>query len=455
MVLIAIISLCKKLLKKSAFISASVLLVGVANAETPSEPGWAPQLLGMQATIIYQNMPAFSSPYEGPQSLTFKNGEGHGHTETYGIYLGSQILPRLQAYLDVEQARGNGIGHAVGLGGITNGDVIRQGSTDLGQNPYIARLFLRYLIPLSRETASVERAMDQLPGEEPLSRIEIKGGLMAATDDFDQNRYANNTRIQFLNWGFINNTAWDFAANTRGYSYGLLVSYIRPSWKLAYGIYKMPTTANGNEFDHIGTSSGNNLELTLRPNQEGTVMRFLAYYNTGRMGNYEEAISTGQATGMEPDIAKDNRPGRHKYGFGFNVEQPLADAGETGAFARIGWNDGHTEDFAFTEVDRHLSTGMQVSGVHWGRTEDRLGVAYVWHGLSPEHREYLAAGGTGFLLGDGKLNYGLEQIFETYYRVQLGQYAQLSPDFQYIQNPGYNRDRGPVEVYSVRLRLSY
>ena len=455
---IEIISFSRQLLGKKPFFAVVLLtaVCGVASAETASIPAWAPQLLGMQATIIYQDMPAFPNPYEGPNSLTFENGEGHGHTETYGVYLGSQIVPSLQAYLDIEQARGNGLSHAVGLGGITDGDVIRQGSADLGTDPYIARLYLRYLVPLSQETATVERGMDQLPGTEPVRRIEIKAGKMAATDDFDLNRYANNTRTQFMDWGLINTTAWDFAADTRGYSYGFVIALVEPSWRLAFGSYQVPTQANGNEFDgHLNKARGDNLELTLKPNQQGTVVRLLAYRNQARMGDYSEANAIGAASSSTPNITADERLGRSKYGFGINVEQPLADDGETGAFARIGWNNGHTEDFMFTEVDRSLSTGVQVSGIHWGRTDDRVGIAYVWHGLSPEHRAYLAAGGLGFILGDGRLNYGLEQILETYYRVQLGRYAQAGPDFQYIQNPGYNRDRGPVEVYSLRLRLSY
>jgi high affinity Mn2+ porin len=456
---IEIISFYRQHLGKSSLFTVTLFIATciAAFAETAPEPAWAPQLLGMQATIIYQNMPAFSSPYEGPNSLTFENGEGHGHTETYGVYLGSQIVPSLQAYLDIEQARGNGISRAVGLGGITDGDVIRQGSSDLGTEPYIARFYLRYLIPLSQENDSVAtHGMDQLPGNEPASRVEVKLGKMAATDDFDLNRYANNTRTQFMNWGLINNTAWDYAADTRGYSYGIVVALVEPSWRLAFGSYQVAAEANGNEFDsHLYEARGDNLELTLKPNQQGTVLRFLAYRNVGRMGDYAEASAMGATSSSTPNITADERLERAKYGFGINVEQPLADDGETGAFARIGWNDGHTEDFMFTEVDQCLSTGIQVSGIHWSRTDDRLGIAYVWHGLSPEHRDYLAAGGSGFLLGDGRLNYGLEQILETYYRVQLGQYAQLSPDFQYIQNPGYNRDRGPVEVYSLRLRVSY
>ena len=454
-----IILLSRQLPRQSSLIAVMLLIIicGAASAETAPEPAWAPQLLGMQATIIYQDMPAFSNPYEGRNSLTYENGEGHGHTESYGVYLGSQIAPSLQAYLDIEQARGNGISHAVGLGGVTDGDVIRQGSADLGTDPYIARFYLRYLIPLSQEKDPLAtRGMDQLPGMEPASRVEMKFGKIAATDDFDLNRYADNTRTQFMNWGLINNTAWDFAADTRGYSYGLVVAFVEPSWRLAFGSYQVATKANGNEFDgHLDKARGDNLELTLKPNRQGTVVRLLAYHNQARMGDYAEAIATGAASSSAPDITADEQLGRSKYGFCINVEQPLADDGETGAFARIGWNDGRTEDFMFTEVDRHVSTGVQVSGIRWGRTDDRVGIAYVWHGLSPEHRDYLAAGGTGFLLGDGRLNYGLEQILETYYRVQFGPYAQLSPDFQYIQNPGYNRDRGPVEVYSLRLRLSY
>jgi high affinity Mn2+ porin len=456
---IEIMPFYQQLLKKSLLFALMLLtaVCSTASAETAPEPAWAPQLLGMQATIIYQNMPSFSSPYSGSHSLSSENTQGHGHTETYGIYLGSQIAPSLQAYLDVEQARGNGVGHAVGLGGITDGDVIRQGSADLGTGPYIARLYLRYLIPLSQENDSLAtRGMDQLPGNEPGSRIEMKLGKMASTDDFDLNRYANNTRTQFLNWGLINNTAWDFAADTRGYSYGFVVALVEPSWRLAIGTYKMPTTANGSEFDsHLSQARGDNLELTLKPNQLGTVVRLLAYHNQARMGNYAETVVIGRATSSVPDITADEQPGRSKRGFGVNLEQPLTDDGETGFFLRAGWNDGHTEEFAFTEVDRHLSKGLQVSGIHWGRAADRLGIAYVWHGLSHEHRDYLAAGGSGFLLGDGKLNYGPEQILETYYLVQIGRYAQLTPDFQYIQNPGYNRDRGPAEVYSLRLRLSF
>ncbi len=451
---IAIISLSRKLLDKS-FLSA-VLLVAIcsaADAETAPEPDWSPQLLGMQFNGVYQNVPAFPSPYRGLNSFNTTNGEGQDFTQTYGVYLGSQLAPTLQTYLDLEYFRGNGVSDGVGLAGYVNGDVIRAGSSDLPKDPYVARLYIEYILPLSSETEKVERAMDQLPGDQPVARWEVKAGKLSLTDDIDWNRYANNNRTQFLNYDFLYNTAWDYAADTRGYSYGFITALVQPIWKLAFGVCMEPNTANGANFDFIGTRElGYNLELSLNPNDAGTVVRFLSYFNEAKMGNYDAAMALGRAL---PDLALVEKPGGTKYGFGLNFEQPLADEGETGLFGRIGWNDGAHETWAYTEADRHASLGAQVSGVNWGRTEDRFGIACGINGLSDPHKNYLASGGSGILLGDGTLNYGLEQTLETFYRVQLGRYAQLSPDFQYIQNPGYNRDRGPVEVYSLRLRLNY
>ncbi|MFI5295849.1 MAG: carbohydrate porin [Thermodesulfovibrionales bacterium] len=420
------------------------------------QPSWIPKLLGLQFNGVYQNVPGFHSPYAGDHSFRTDEGFGHNITHIYGIYLGSQLAPTLQVYLDIEMAKGSGVSKGQGLGGYVNGDVIRVGSVDLGTGPYIARAYLRYYYPLSAETEKAERAMDQLPGNEPIKRIDIKAGKMSPSDDFDLNRYANNTRNQFLNYAFIYNPAWDEASDTRGYSYGVVTALVQPKWRLAFGLYMMPTFANGATFDtRMFQAQGSNLELTVKPNDSGTVIRLLTYVNRARMGNYDEALAIGLDSSSTPDVRADEKPGRTKYGFGLNFEQPLADDGETGIFARLGWNDGHNENFCYTEVDQHLSLGTQVSGIHWGRREDRVGIAYAVQGISTLHKNYLAAGGLGMLIGDGRLSYGLEQVFEAYYRVQIGKYAQVSPDFQYIQNPGYNQDRGPAKVYGMRLRLSY
>lgn len=427
-----------------------------AHAETTPEPDWAPQVVGMQFNGVYQNVPAFHSPYEGPNSFRTDDGKGSDFTQTYGVYLGSKLAPTLQVYLDIEYFRGNGVSDGVGLAGYVNGDVIRAGSSNLSKDPYVARLYLRYFLPLSSETEKVERGMDQLPENQPVARWEVKAGKLTLTDDFDQNRYANNNRTQFLNYDFLYNTAWDYASDTRGYSYGFVTALVQPKWRLAFGIFLEPNTANGADFDVIDARElGYNLELTLKPNNAGTVVRLLSYFNESRMGSYDQALALGRATSAAPNLLLVEKFGGTKYGFGLNFEQPLDDEGETGLFGRLGWNDGAHEIWAYTESDRHASLGLQVSGVRWGRKEDRLGIAYAVNGLSTSHKNYLAAGGIGILLGDGKLNYGLEQTLESYYRIQLGQYAQLSPDFQFIQNPGYNRDRGPAEVYSLRLHLSY
>ncbi len=417
---------------------------------------WFPRLLGAQYDNIYQNMPPFHSPYQGQNSLSFKNGLGEQVTQTYGVYFGSQLAPGLQAYADGEFFQGNGISNGLGLGGYVNGDVIRAGSSNLPKVPYLARLYLRYYYPLSAETEKVERCMDQLPGGQPVSRLEFKFGKLALTDDFDLNRYANNNRTQFFNYDFLYNTAWDYAADTRGYSYGIVGALYQPRWRLAFGVFMEPNTANGANFDFIATSElGYNLELTLQPYDTGTLVRLLSFFNEGRMGSYDAALALGHATSTAPDLLLVEKPGGDKYGFGLNFEQPISDDGETGIFGRIGWNDGNHESWSYVESDRHASLGAQVSGMHWSRPDDRLGVAYGVNGLSGPHKDYLEAGGIGILLGDGKLNYGFEQALELYYRIQVFRFVQISPDFQFIQDPGYNRDRGPVEVYGLRLRVVF
>ena len=421
-------------------------------AAADDAPLFVPQLLGAQYTFVDQNQSRLHAPYSGPLSLDPNGSTARSHT--FGGYFGVQLPARLQVYFDVEMFKGEGISGATGLGGLTNGDIIRSGVASLGKRPYVARTFLRWTFPLGDQTKHIDRGQDQLPGDEAVQHIEIKLGLMAVNDDFDKNRYADATRTQFMNWSLWNNTAWDFAADTRGYTDGLMIGWIMSGWSLRYGIYRMPTQANGQALEEsLNVASGQQLELTLQPKPDGWALRFLGFYNTASMGIYRQAIELAELTGQPPDIKADDASGRHKFGFGINGELPLADNGDTGLFMRAGWNDGHTESFAFTEVDRLLSGGFQLSGAHWGRPDDRLGVGVAIEGLSPGHRDYLALGGDGFLLGDGTLHYAPEQIAEAYYAIQLVKHVTLSPDVQFIRNPGYNRDRGPVDVLGLRLHL--
>lgn len=417
-----------------------------------------PMLLGAQYTYILQHQAALDAPYSGRSSLQ-PDGDTQP-THTLGAYLGWAPLPWAQLYFDTEKFMGAGVSGATGLAGLTNGDVVREGANNLPKTFYIARVFARFMLPLGAGAAPIERGPDQIPGTEASTRLELKIGRMAVTDDFDKNRYAGSTRTEFMNWSLWANTAWDYAANTRGYTDGIVVGYVTPAWSLRYGIYRMPKQANGQALvGSLREARGESLELTLSPWPHGTIIRALVYRNTASMGIYDQALAIGAASHTTPAIAADDQPGRHKIGLGLNLEQPLADDGETGLFARSGWNDGKAESFAFTEVDNQISAGAQISGAHWRRGHDLLAVALASQGLSAPHREYLAAGGAGFLLDDGRLHYGREQILEIYYRLQLPQAmplkVQLSPDFQLIRNPGYNKDRGPARFWGIRLHLEY
>ena len=413
-----------------------------------------PQLLGSQYTWVRQHQSSLRAPYSG--SLSLDPSGDIAATHTVGAYLGWKLTDTLQAYVDLEKFMGSGVSGSTGLAGLTNGDVVRQGSNNLKKRPYVARRYLRYVVPLSEETSNVEAAQGQVAGKEATTRLEFKIGTTAVSDDFDKNRYANSTRSQFMNWSLWNNGSWDYAADTRGYTNGLLAAYVSPTWSLRAGIYQMPSMANGQDLDApLVKARAENIELTFAPNQAGTIVRLLAYRNIARMGIYRDALAVAAATGAAPSIAAQDRDGRKKYGIGVNVEQPIADDGETGAFLRAGWNDGKTESFAFTEIDSTLAAGVQLSGARWARADDRLGVAFVSNGLSRGHRDYLAAGGSGFVLGDGALRYGREQIVEAYYRIAPVKHVQFSPSFQYIRNPGMNSDRGPVKFVSFRLHLEY
>lgn len=421
-------------------------------AVTAAQP-WEPMLLAAQYNSIHQHLDSFGAKYSGPLSLP---ADGDDETsQTFGAYFGMLISSRWQAYLDIERLVGGGVGNATGSGSPPNGDVVHAGN-GLPKDAYIARAYVEYLLPLGGDTQTVARAQDQLPGSVPTSAFLFKAGKLSAGDDFDQNRYANSARTEFLTWTLVNNGAWDYAADTRGYTGGVVLGWLQPTWSLKFGYYRMPLRANQEAMEWpITRAHGENLELDLMPGDSGTVLRLLLYRNVARMGVYQDAINKALASGGTPDIVADDADGREKHGLGINLEQPLADGGDTGVFLRLGWNDGQTQSFAFTEVDRTLTFGGQLAGGHWGREEDRLGMAAVINGLSAVHQRYQELGGCGFELCDGALNYGREEILEAFYRFQAGQYAQISPDIEFYENPGYNRDRGPARVYGLRLHLQY
>ncbi|HEX7325949.1 MAG TPA: carbohydrate porin [Rhodanobacteraceae bacterium] len=415
---------------------------------------FVPRFLDAQYTFVDQHQYALRSPYAGPLSLLPQGDTEQSHI--FGASFGVQLPWHLQFYFDVAMFKGEGVSGATGLGGLTNGDVIRSGSGTLGKRAYVARRYLEWTLPLGGDAQAVASGPDQLAGTQAARRLMVKLGKMAVNDDFDRNRYANDTDTQFMNWTLWNNPAWDFAADTRGYTNGLLLAWINPHWTLRYGVYQMPTMANGQTLEaSLRRARGSQAQLTLRGAPDGWALRLLVYRNLARMGIYSQALRIAALTHTRPDIVADDRDGRHKYGYAVNIELPLADSGDTGLFARYGWNDGHTESFVFTEVDRDASIGAQVSGVHWHRPQDRLGIAFDTDALSREHRNYLAAGGCGFVLCDGRLDYAHEEIAEVYYALRVSPHLTLSPDFQFIANPGYNRDRGPARFIGLRAHVTY
>ena len=409
-----------------------------------------PYLVGGQATAVWQYKPSFHSPYQGAHSL--KPGTEDAISQSYTLYTGIRPWPWLEIYADPEMVRGAGISDALGLAGYTNGEVIRNPA--IGMDPYLARFFLRATLALGDDMESLGTDQLQIGGDFPLQRLSLIFGILATNDLFDTNRYANNARTQFLNWALITDVAYDFAADTRGYSRGIALEWAMPYVEVRAGVFQMPKVANGlNLAADLVNNQGEQIEVDV-PYEllsgKPLVFRALFYGNHAHMGNYNAAIALGRETGQTPDITQTRTTGAVKYGFGINFEQPLADDGETGLFGRAGWNNGATESFAFTEADRTVSIGAQISGDSWYRPYDRIGIGFVANGLSDPHADYLAAGGLGFILGDGRLNRGAEIITEVYYSLRLLSWFAVSVDYQFIKNPGYNRDRGPVSVVSLR-----
>lgn len=404
--------------------------------------------------FILQWHPSFPAKYSGPNSL--RSHSDNATSKVYTLFLGYELTRTTEVFVDAEIAGGHGIGEAFGLAGFTNLDVVR--NPNLGQSPYLARLMLLQIIPLTSERILAERGPFSLATSLPARRLSIRVGKWGIADFFDLNSWGSDSHLQFLNWTIDNNGAYDYSANTRGYTDGLILEYDDHWFTARFGETLMPKVANGIHLDaNIARSRAENLELEARGNLfrgRAGVVRFLSYLNHAGMGNYEQAIRNFLADETAtPDIISTRAQGRHKYGFGLNFEQELTS--QVGFFGRLGWNDGRNESFAYTEDDRTLELGGFTKADAWHRRNDRAGVAFVVNGIVAAHQEYLALGGKGFLLGDGALNYGHEKIIEGFYTAHLWRGFFASFDLQHINNPGYNKDRGPVTVPGLRLHIDF
>lgn len=421
-------------------------LAGLVQAETPppeltNSPASDSWNWHVQNTDIAQLDPGFPAKYSGVNSL--HSGGELRESVSLDLMAGIRVWRGGEAHVDGMMWQGFGLSKTLGVEGFPNGESFRLGTSVPNVN--LARLFFRQTIGLGGDTEAVEDDALNLAGSRDISRITLTLGKMSAKDVFDQNAYSADPRTQFMNWGLMANEAWDFPADALGYITGMTLELNQPDWATRYGFFQMPRVSNGTALDpQVLQAWGMVEEFEYRHKfgeHPGTV-RLLAFLNRAHMGSYEEAVA------QSVDIAA-TRAYRLKYGFGLNLEQELAQ--NLGCFARLGWSDGQNEGWAFSDVDKTISGGFSLKGALWHREHDTFGIAGVFNGITGIHQQFLAQGGTGILAGDGNLTYGWEKILETYYDFRVWKRIHTTIDYQFIANPAFNRDRGPVSVVGLRL----
>jgi high affinity Mn2+ porin len=422
---------------------------GVTNTEPALTERWN---LFYQATSIGQYHGTFRAPYEGPLSL--QNYTERDVSLTTTLFLGFRLGHDTQVYLDPEIAGGRGFSAVSGLANFSNGELPRVASAT--PKPYVARAYISHDFGFGGEKESVEGAANQLGGERSMTRYTVVAGRFTVTDFFDNNRYTHDPRTQFMGWATMYNGAWDYPADTRGYTWGWVHEFHTRRWSLRYASADEPKTANGPRFDRRLFRDRGDLfegEVHYSPGDHPGVIRLLGFMHRTDSGHYGDAIRLAEQTGGVPDIFAVRRAGTLKYGFGVNLEQEITK--DVGVFTRLGWNDGKTQDFAFTAIDRLASGGISVNGKRWKRPRDTAASALTVSGISGVHALYLARGGLDFIIGDGRLNYGPEYIWESYYSARLFPGFFATFDLQHVANPAFNQDRGPVWIPSLRLHTEF
>jgi high affinity Mn2+ porin len=401
--------------------------------------------LHFQATSIGQYHGSFPAAYSGPLSLASHREAEVSLTST--LFFGLRVMRDTYVYFDPEVAGGRGFSNVTGVANFPNGEMPRVATAT--PKPYLARVYITHDFAIGEARGKVESDEQQVGGSRPERRYSITVGRFTVTDFFDNNRYSHDPRKQFMGWSTMYNGAWDYPADTRGYTWGWVHELHMKTWSVRYASAAEPRVANGPRFDRrILRDRGDVVEGEFRyqPGGHPGAVRALAYFNHSDSGSYPEALKSAQ-----PDIAAVHRAGTLKYGFGLNVEQEVA--ASIGVFGRLGWNDGKTQSFAFAVIDRLASAGISVNGAAWKRPNDTAASALTVTGISAVHGLYLARGGLDFMLGDGALRRGAEYVSESYYSARLLRGFFATVNLQNIHNPAYNRDRGPVWVASLRLHL--
>ena len=416
---------------------------------TPESPqDWA---IHEQATLLEQYHPAFRSDYRGPQSLD----PGSRGDETFDatLYGGVRLWHGAEAWVNAEIDQGFGISDTLGLAAYTSGEAYKVGA----EVPYVRvpRLFLRQTVGLGDGSETLEADQNILRGQQDKSRLVFTVGKFGVADIFDQNKYAHDSRNDFFNWAIIDLGNFDYAADAWGYTYGAAGEWYQNWWTLRAGAFTLSRVPNSKQLD---TSFGQ-VQYIAEAEERHTLwgqpgkLRLLGFLTRGNMGAFDAAIAYGLANGVPANIAA-VRNYASRTGGGLNLEQAITD--QLGLFARAGLSEGGREPYEFTDVDKSFSIGLALQGKAWGRDKDTVGLATVLDDISRQHKNFLAAGGLGILVGDGQLpNSGPEQAVETYYSYGVTSWMQITADYQFINNPAYNRDRGPVSVLGLRLHAQY
>jgi high affinity Mn2+ porin len=410
-----------------------------------------------QTTFVWQSYPAIRSPYEGPNSLPAR-GQGR-ETLDATLYAGIRLWEGAEVWLNPEIDQGHGLAETHGAAGFTSGEAFKEGFS----YPYarMQRAFLRQTINLGGETGKADADINQFANAFTSNRLVLTVGKFAITDIFDTNRYANNPKSDFLNWSLFNAGTFDYASDAWGFTYGGAAEWYQDIWTLRAGVFDLSATpAGGNSPEGIFLDSTfNNFELVGEIEERHQLwgqpgkFKITGYLERGRMGAYQNAIDLAQLTGQPADINA-VRTYTSRPGVSINLEQQVSET--LGVFARAGWADGTREPWDFTDIDRTVSAGASLNGKGWGRPDDTIGIAGVINNISGVHAAFFNAGGLGILIGDGQLpNPGLEEILETYYSYAVTQATKISFDYQFINNPAYNTQRGPVNAFAVRLHTQF
>jgi hypothetical protein len=415
--------------------------------------GWSTHF---QTTVIGQKHPGFKALYSGENSLA-DTVEPTSLSLTATLFFGRKLWKGAAFYLNPEVAGGNGLSYALGVAGALNGETPR--IDNMAPVVYIARAYLQQHFPLGNTAyEAVNDDVNQVADMVPKNRITISAGKFAINDFYDANTYSKDARTQFFNWSLWANGAWDYPANTNGYTYGLVTELVYENWSARLSTVSVSKIANASAMEYNSHGHSETFEGAKKwsVHNHAGVARLLLSNTYSKAPSYKagiKAIADNNTflLNVFRGLEENNVYGGHKFSVGLNAEQELTD--NIGVFGRAGWSDGKYATWAFTEIDQTINAGVFIKGTKWKRPNDVWGIAGVVNGLSKDHKDFLAAGGYGFIIGDGKLNYGRESIIETFYNAKLTKFLWVSFDYQFVNRPGYNRDRGPVHVFGLRAHV--